>query len=137
MAGKDSVKSLQVALVVIGVFLVVGVLPLTILWPSGWVWHSTGHSPYLHAILGAYATLGVFLLLAARHPLENLRLIWFAATASFVQGVIMVIHVVRDPAQRGHWGGDIPAAFLAAIVLATLTARAEKASGLGIAASRQ
>jgi hypothetical protein len=32
---------------------------------------------YLQMILGIYATLGVFLPLAARTPLLNLRLIWF------------------------------------------------------------
>jgi uncharacterized protein DUF6632 len=33
-------------------------------WPSGWSW-GQGHSHYLMMILGLYATLGVFLLLAA------------------------------------------------------------------------
>jgi hypothetical protein len=40
-------------------------------------WHMGGHSLYLQMILGIYATLGVFLLLAARNPLKHLSLIWF------------------------------------------------------------
>ena len=45
-------------LVVVGLIFLVGVFPLTRLWPAGWSW-GTGHSHYLMMILGVYATLGV------------------------------------------------------------------------------
>ncbi len=32
---------------------------------------------YLQMILGIYATLGIFLILAAKNPLQHLSLIWF------------------------------------------------------------
>jgi hypothetical protein len=35
-----------------------------------------------------------------------------------------------DPAERGHLIGDVPALFLAAIVLAVLMPRTEQASGV-------
>ena len=61
-SNTDRVKYLRIALVVFGLIFLVGIYPLTILWPSGWSWH-TGHSDYLQMILGIYATLGVFAIL--------------------------------------------------------------------------
>jgi len=71
MTEADRIKYLQIALRVVGVIFIVGIYALTIIWPSGWSWH-TGQSDYLQMILGIYATLGVFLLLASRDPLAYL-----------------------------------------------------------------
>ena len=119
--------ALRAALVVVGIIFIVGVYPLTILWPSGWAWHMTGHSTYLQMILGIYATLGVFLLLAARKPLNNLSLIWFTVWSSVVHGGIMAVQSFVYPEHRGHLFGDVPALLLIALVLAILTPRAGKA----------
>ncbi|MFM0549411.1 hypothetical protein P0D69_00395 [Paraburkholderia sediminicola] len=54
---------LRIALVLTGIT-AIGLYPLMIVWPDGWVWH-TGHSEYPLMIVGIYATLGVFLILAA------------------------------------------------------------------------
>ena len=54
-----STKYLWIALVAVGLILIARLYPLTIVWPSGWSWH-TGHSDYLQMILGLYPTLGVF-----------------------------------------------------------------------------
>ena len=70
-------KPLRIALIAIGIIFVFGVFPLTMIWPAGWIWHSGGHSDYLQMILGIYATLGIFLLVASRNPLAHLSLIWF------------------------------------------------------------
>jgi hypothetical protein len=128
MSEAGDVKALRAALVVIGVIFVIGVYPLTILWPAGWIWHSGGHSDYLQMILGIYLTLGVFLILAARNPFENLSLIWFTVWSSAIHAVIMAAQAWGEPEQHGHLLGDVPALFLIAIVLAVLTLRAEKAS---------
>ena len=74
MAEENNVKYLSVALVAVGLIFLAGVYPLMVIWPSGWTWH-TGHSDYPLMIVGIYATLGVFLILAARNPLEHLSLI--------------------------------------------------------------
>jgi len=68
-------RVLQVVLMLAGVIFLVGVYPLMMfLWPSGWRWQP--HQPeYEQMILGVYATLGVFLLVASRHPVENRSLI--------------------------------------------------------------
>ena len=130
MSENDDLKSLRVALVAIGIIFVLGVYPLTIIWPSGWIWHSSGQSNYLQMILGIYATLGVFLILAARRPLDHLSLIWFTVWSSVVHGGIMAAQSWAYPEHRGHLLGDVPALLLIAIVLAVLTPRGERASKL-------
>jgi len=116
-------KYLKIALVLTGVFCAVGVYPLTILWPSGWAWHAGGQSLYLQMIIGIYATLGVFLIIAARNPLEHLSLIWFAVWSSIVHGGIMAIQALVYPEHMGHLFGDVPVLLIAAAVFALLTPR--------------
>jgi len=68
----DSDKLLRLALVVFGaIFLLV--YPLAIVWPSGWAWHQGAPmaNDYYMMIVAIYATLGVFLILAARDPAAN------------------------------------------------------------------
>lgn len=122
MTDADRVKYLQPALFSVGLIFVVGIYPLTIIWPSGWSWH-TGQSDYLQMILGIYATLGVFLLIASRNPLEHLSLIWFTVWSSVVHGGIMAVQSVANPEHMGHLWGDVLALFLVAGVLALLTPR--------------
>ncbi len=109
-------KYLRYALMLFGVVLVVGVYPLTVVWPSGWSW---GQSEYLAMILGVYATLGVFL--AARDPLRHLSLIWFAVWSSIVHAAIMAIQAFMNSDHMGHLVGDVPTLLLVAAVLAFLT----------------
>ena len=98
MATGNKVTLLRVALVVFGIVFIVGVYPLTILWPSGWAWHMGGPSMYLQMILGIYATLGVFLVIAARNPLSNLSLIWFTVWSSLAAPVpLFPIHLSCRP----------------------------------------
>jgi hypothetical protein len=129
MANSDQLGYLRVALAVVGAIFIVGIYLLTLLWPSGWTWH-TGQSMYLQMILGVYATLGVFLVIASRNPLENLSLIWFTVWSSVVHGAIMLAQALVYPEHRGHLFGDVPALFIVAIVLAVLTPRGENLKGL-------
>src|SRR5215510_2777771 len=110
---------LRIALIVIGLTFIFGIYPLSIIWPSGWTW-GQGHSHYLMMIIGAYATLGVFLLIASRNPDAHKSLIWFTVWSSVVHAAIMGVQSFTDPAERGHLIGDVPALFLVAIVLAVL-----------------
>ncbi len=120
MEPSDQLRYLKIALVVIGAFCVVGVYPLTIIWPSGWAWHMEGPSLYLQMIIGIYATLGVFLIIAAKNPFEHLSLIWFAVWSSVVHGGIMGIQALVYPEHRGHLFGDVPVLLIAAAVFAWL-----------------
>ena len=83
-------------------------------------------------IVGIYATLGVFLIIASRDPLENLSLIWFTAWSSFVHAAIMAFQSFDGPQNHGHLVGDVPALIIAAVVLAVLTPRHQKALPLGL-----
>lgn len=126
MADADRTKYLRIALLLVGATFIVGIYMLIIVWPSGWSWHTgqAHHLPhYLQMILGVYATLGVFLLLASRNPLANLSLIWFTVWSSVVHGGIMGAQALANPDQRGHLWGDVPALLLVAAVLAFLTPR--------------
>lgn len=127
IAMDRELTSLRVVLVVVGIIFIFGIFPLTMVWPSGWAWHMGGPSMYLQMILGIYATLGVFLLLAARNPLKHLSLIWFAVWSSVVHAGIMAAQALLYPEHRGHLLGDVPALLLIAIVLALPTPRAAKA----------
>jgi hypothetical protein len=128
MNAADRVRFLRIALVVVGLIFLIGVYPLTILWPAGWSWHHDGQSLYLQMILGIYATLGVFLLMAARDPLANRSLIWFTVWSSVVHGGIMAAQSIAYPEHRGHLIGDVPALLIVAVVLGFLTPRtSEKA----------
>lgn len=117
---------LQGALVVFGLVCCL-VWPLAIVWPSGWAWHAgpPAASDYFMMIVGLYATLGVFLIRAARDPLAHRSLIWFAVWSSVVHALIMTAQALRTPMQHGHLLGDVPALLLMAAVLAGLL-RADK-----------
>jgi hypothetical protein len=121
------IKYLRIVLLVVGLFSIFGWWPLTIIWPSGWAWHSEGRSYYLEMIIGIYATLGVFLVLASRNPLAHLTLIWFAVWSSLVHGGIMAVQSFSGEHHMGHLWGDVLALFAVAVVLAVLTPRENKA----------
>ena len=122
-------KLLQLALALFGVVTLL-LYPLAVVWPSGWAWHAGAphDSQYFMMIVGLYATIGVFLLNAARKPEANLSFIWFVVCSSVVHAVIMAVqsfgggHHMRI----GHLWGDVPALLLVAIVLAVLV----RAAGL-------
>jgi FtsH-binding integral membrane protein len=122
MSPTDRSSYLRIALLVFGVLFIFGVYPMFVLWPSGWNW-GHGHSHYQLMIVGIYATLGVFLLLASRNPAAHRSLIWFTVWSSVVHGAIMAVQAISDEAERGHLIGDIPALFLVAIVLGLLMPR--------------
>jgi len=116
-------RALRVALVVTGLIAIFGFFPLTRLWPAGWRWEPSGEL-YLQMIVGIYATLGVFLLIAARAPERHLSLIWFTVWSSVVHAAIMTVQSIVYPMHRGHLVGDVPALFIIAAVLGYLTPRA-------------
>ena len=129
MSESDRIKYLRIALIVVGVIFIVGIYPLTILWPSGWSWNA-GQSEYLQMILGIYATLGVFLVIASRNPLAHKSLIWFTVWSSIVHGGIMAVQSLTNTQYMGHLWGDVLALFVVAIVLALFTPRGAAARAI-------
>jgi hypothetical protein len=133
MSERNRLKYLKIVLVLVGVIFSAGLFTLMIalpsLWPSGWAWH-TGHSHYPMMIVGVYATLGVFLLIAARNPLEHLSIIRFTIWSSVVHAAIMTVQSFMGEGNHGHLVGDVPALFLVAAVLAVLTPRGGRGRSL-------
>lgn len=117
MTEEAKLKVLKIVLVVLGVFFIFGVYAMMMwIWPDGWGW--TPRQPeYEQMIMGVYATLGVFLILAAKDPMAHASLIWFTVWSSIVHGGIMLIQAIVDETERANLIGDVPALFLVAIVL--------------------
>ena len=117
-------KMLSAALIVIGAAFCL-IYPLAMVWPSGWAWHegSPAANDYFMMIVGVYATLGIFLIRAAKDPLANASLIWFTVWSSVVHAGIMAVQSMTEPMRMGHMMGDVPVLLLVAIVLALLMVR--------------
>ena len=120
MSDEQRLRYLRGALLLFGIAFVLGLYPLMLFWSSAWTWEPR-QPEYEQMLLGVYATLGIFLILASRNPLEHLSLIWFTVWSSFVHGGIMAVQAFVDPAERANLIGDVPTLFAVAIVLAWLT----------------
>ncbi len=128
MKNEKQLNYLRVALIIFGLIFVFGVYPMmNWVWPSGWGWEPRQYE-YEQMIIGIYATLGVFLLIASRNPLAHKSLIWFTVWSSIVHGGIMAIQALVDSTERINLIGDVAALFVVAIVLALLMPRDRKLS---------
>jgi len=121
---------LKIALVVFGAAFLM-IYPLAIVWPSGWAWHQGApfSNNYYMMIVGVYAVLGIFLILASRDPLMNRSLIWFTVVSSLVHGAIMVrqsLDMTDGMNHLGHLMGDVPALFAIAVILGGLLWNADR-----------
>lgn len=127
MTSALRMRLLQGALVIFGLIFFLAVYPLMMSWwPAGWRWQPN-QPEYEQMILGVYATLGVFLIIASRNPLQHRSLIWFTVWSSVVHGGIMAVQAFNMPMERGHLYGDVPALLLVAVVLGALMPRASSA----------
>ena len=127
MNDATRLRYLRVVLVLVGLIFIFGVYPLMMtFWPAGWRWQPN-QPHYEQMILGVYATLGVFLLLASRNPLKHRSLIWFTVWSSLVHAGIMTVQAINAPAEHGHLMGDIPALAIVALALAIFTPRGDAA----------
>ena len=132
---SDRSTFLKLALIVFGVVFCL-IYPLSMFWPSGWAWHAGApyESQYFMMIVGVYATLGVFLILASRDPAANRSLILFTIVSSVVHAAIMAVQSLQMPEHKGHLYGDVPALLLVAVVLGVLypaTSRSRFAAATG------
>jgi hypothetical protein len=117
MQQDTKLKYLKIALILFGVIFIFGIYAMMMwIWPEGWGW--TPRQPeYEQMIMGIYATLGVFLIRAAKDPLKHASLIWFTIWSSIVHGGIMLVQAIVDETERANLMGDVAALFLVAIVL--------------------
>ncbi len=125
MDDATRLKYLSIVLRVFGIFAIAGVfIAMEVLDLSSWTWEPRQYE-YEQMIMGVYAVLGVFLLLAARDPLANRSLIQFTAWSSLVHGLIMGIQAIVDDAERSNLYGDVPALISIALLLWWLLPSAE------------
>jgi hypothetical protein len=88
-------RALKAVMVLVGLLFSAAVYPLTMFL---WRWHESEFAPMM---LSLYATLGIFLLLAARNPSANRSLIAFTAWSSFAHGAVMAVQVFENRIGRG------------------------------------
>ena len=98
-SNSAAVRTLSLVLTVLGITFIVGLYPLTRLWPAGWAW--TPAQP-------------------------EYQQIWFTVWSSVAHGLVMAVQALRDPTERGHLPGDVLVLGLIAVVLGYLAARASR-----------
>lgn len=86
-------RTLKVLLVIVGLMFTALVYPMTLFFRQ---------DPALAMMLSLYATLGIFLLLAARNPSEHRSLIAFTAWSSFVHAIVMGTQALLNMIQRSE-----------------------------------
>jgi len=112
-------RALQVVVFLVGLLFTAGILP-TIGGLRDPASSDTGDTMQM----AIYATLGVFLLLAARRPAEHRSLIAFAAWSSIAHGVVMATLGFEIPAQKpGFVIGSAVLVVIAILLLALLPPR--------------
>src|SRR5687767_13653194 len=102
-------RALKVVLVVVGLLFSAVIVPMVIMVRIVLQPHNERALPVAintaneAMILSLYATLGLFLLLAARDPLAHRSVIAFAAWSSFAHGVVMAVMSIQVPTARTEW----------------------------------
>lgn len=124
----DRERLLPLVLKALAVIFIFGVWPLMQIWPSGWKWEPH-NDHYAQMICVIYATLGVFLFLAANDPAEHRSLLQFTLWSSLGHGGIMLVQALSDADERMHLVADIPALFLIAGLLAVLMPTTARQAG--------
>ena len=116
--------ALKIVLVVVGLLFCAGVYPLMMF---------VRQEPALAMMLSLYVTLGIFLLLAARHPSAHRSLIAFTAWSSFAHALVMGVQAFRHMIARGELLGVAVLIVIgvALIVLAPAKESVERLSAAG------
>ena len=122
-------KLLKIALIAFGAIFFT-IYPLSLIWPSGWQWHSGHGQYYLQMLCGVYAVLGAYLIAATRNPSEHRSLISFTVSSSIVHAGIMAVQAIHDGHEIGHLVGDVPALLLVAAVLWYLSPERQDMRGM-------
>ncbi len=120
-------RALQVVLVVWGVLTVVAnVYPLVTSFLAGLRPTAGTTAPMFWTM---YATLGVFLVLAARNPSAYRSLIAFAVWSSFAHAAVMALMAIQLPTKRGELLVGVAATALPAVLLFVLARSSARFEG--------
>lgn len=102
-------RALKVVLALVGLLLSAGSVPMVIMVRSVLQPHNDSALPLAlktadeAMMLSLYATLGIFLLLAARDPSAHRSVIAFAAWSSFAHAAVMAVMSIQVPTARAEW----------------------------------
>src|SRR6266705_2094903 len=91
-------RALKIVLVLVGLLFTAAVYPLMMM---------VKQDPALAMMMSLYATLGVFLLLAARNPSEHRSLIAFTAWSSFAHASLMAVQAFLNLIPRRELVGVV------------------------------
>ena len=91
-------QALKIVLVLVGLLFSAAVYPLMMM---------VKQDPALAMMMSLYATLGVFLLLAARNPSANRSLIAFTAWSSFAHAALMAVQAFLNLIPRRELVGVV------------------------------
>src|SRR5947208_3200813 len=109
-------RALKVVLVLVGLLFLAGVYPLTTS-----LWHANQSDYGDDMMLSLYVALGIFLLIAVRHPLAHRSLIAFAAWSSFAHGAVMTIMAFQHPSERVDFLSAVSALVVIGVALIVLS----------------
>src|SRR6266702_6346405 len=114
-------RALKVVLVVVGLLFSAGVYPLMMM---------VKQDPALAMMMSLYATLGIFVLLAARNPSEHRSLIAFTAWSSFAHATLMAVQASLNLIPRRELVGVARFIVIGVMLIALAPAKkpAERAS---------
>jgi len=120
-------RALQVVLVLWGVLSVVAnIYPLVTSFLAGLRPTEATAVPMFWSV---YATLGVFLVLAARNPSAHRSLIAFAAWSSVVHAAVMALMAIQLPTRRGELLVGVAVTALPAVLLFVLAPSSARSEG--------
>jgi hypothetical protein len=135
--GMKRERTLQVVLVLLGLFYSFwGYILFDNLWHSRWL----GHSDVMPMFLSLNTVLGVFLLLAVKHPAKHLSVIAYGAWSSLAHAFTMLIQSA-EAAAHGMHRKDSPQdivifAVIGVVLLALLPAKEPPPAGAPISEPR-
>ena len=118
-------RTLKIALVLVGLLFSAAVYPLMMM---------VKQDPALAMMMSLYATLGVFLLLAARNPSEHRSLIAFTAWSSFAHAALMTVQAFLNLIPRRELVGVVVFILIGAALIALAPAKQPAARASAVAA---
>jgi hypothetical protein len=117
-------RALKVVLVLLGLGFCAGIYPI-----ADALWHPDPAEAYGdYMMLSLYVTLGVFLLIAARHPPSHRSLIAFTAWSSFAHALVMGTMGFQFANQRvGFLWGSVVLVVIGVVLIVLAPAKASAA----------
>ncbi len=116
-------RALKIVLALVGLLFTAMIYPLVLF---------VKQEPALAMMMSLYVTLGIFLIMAARHPSANRSLIAFTAWSSFAHAAVMSFQAFRNFIARGELIGSAVLVVIGVALIALAPAKqpAERASAV-------